>query len=82
MFFLSLSLIDREIYNSLCNNIDKKKWVEADMIDLILKNGYVITMDKNRRLIENGAVAVDKGCILDVGTTEERSEERRVGKEC
>ena len=41
------------------------------MADLILKNGYVITMDKKRRLIENGAVVVENGKILFVGTTEE-----------
>lgn len=39
------------------------------MADLILKNGYVITMDKKRRLIENGAVVIENGKILFVGTT-------------
>ena len=39
------------------------------MIATILKNGYVITMDKSCPVIEDGAVAVDNGKILAVGTT-------------
>jgi len=37
------------------------------MIDLLIKNGTVITMDPQRTTIENGSVAVDKGRILEVG---------------
>jgi len=37
------------------------------MIDLILSGGTVVTMDKGRRVIKNGEVAVDKGVILCVG---------------
>lgn len=40
-------------------------------IDLLLINGVVITMDKGRRVIENGAVAVEKDRIVAVGTTDE-----------
>ena len=40
-------------------------------VDLILQNGTVVTMDAQKRLIENGAVAVDKGAIVAVGTTAE-----------
>jgi 5-methylthioadenosine/S-adenosylhomocysteine deaminase len=40
------------------------------MIDLLLVNGVVITMDKERRIIEDGAVAIHKGRILDVDTSE------------
>lgn len=43
------------------------------MIDLLLLNGYVITMDQSRRIIENGAVAIDSGKIIDVGVSEEIS---------
>ncbi|MCE5189388.1 MAG: amidohydrolase family protein [Eubacteriales bacterium] len=35
--------------------------------DLILTNGYLITMDPNRRIIENGAVAIIGGKIAAVG---------------
>jgi cytosine/adenosine deaminase-related metal-dependent hydrolase len=37
------------------------------MIDILLKNGdYVITMDPKRRIIANGAVAIDKGVIVEI----------------
>lgn len=41
------------------------------MIDLLMINGTVITMDKERRIIENGGVAVEKGRIIFVGTSDE-----------
>lgn len=40
-------------------------------IDSILQNGTVVTMDKARRVIENGAIAVDNGVIVAVGTSAE-----------
>ncbi|MBQ6545564.1 MAG: amidohydrolase family protein [Lachnospiraceae bacterium] len=39
--------------------------------DLILTHGYVITMDPERRIIKDGAVAVICGRIFGVGDTEE-----------
>ncbi len=35
-------------------------------VDLIISGGTVVTMDANRRLIENGAIAVDKDKIVAV----------------
>ena len=46
-------------------------------IDLIVQNGTVVTMDANRRVIENGAVAVDKDKIVAVGTAAEISQKFR-----
>lgn len=40
---------------------------EPTLIDLVVKNGTVITLAKDRRVIPQGAVAVDKGKILAVG---------------
>ncbi|MHA1713655.1 MAG: amidohydrolase family protein, partial [Candidatus Ranarchaeia archaeon] len=39
------------------------------MTSTLFKNGYVITMDPDRRLIENGAVYVEDRVIKDIGTT-------------
>jgi 5-methylthioadenosine/S-adenosylhomocysteine deaminase len=36
-------------------------------VDMILENGFVITMDPERRLIENGSVVIDQGKIVAVG---------------
>ncbi|MCY7377238.1 MAG: amidohydrolase [Pyrinomonadaceae bacterium] len=44
-------------------------------VDLIVQNGTVVTMDANRRVIENGAVAVDKDAIVAVGTAAEISQQ-------
>jgi 5-methylthioadenosine/S-adenosylhomocysteine deaminase len=41
---------------------------EEDRIDLIVNGDYVVTMDGSGAIIENGAVAVDEGVILAVGT--------------
>jgi 5-methylthioadenosine/S-adenosylhomocysteine deaminase len=40
------------------------------MIDLLLLHGTVITMDKDRRILQDGAVAIHEGRILDIGQTE------------
>lgn len=41
------------------------------MIDLLLVNGTVITMDKERRIISDGCVAIDNGKIINVGKKDE-----------
>ncbi len=38
------------------------------MIDLLIKNGAVITMDGDRKVIENCDVAIDDGKIVEIGT--------------
>jgi len=37
------------------------------MIDLIIANGYILTLNSDRELINDGAVAIDNGLIIDVG---------------
>src|SRR5688572_807129 len=49
-------------------------------IDLLLTGGTVITVDAERRIIEGGAVAVDAGRIVAVGTAEELGQ-RFTGRE-
>lgn len=41
------------------------------MNDLIIKGGKVLTMDKGRRIIENGAVVINGNKIEAIGNTEE-----------
>jgi 5-methylthioadenosine/S-adenosylhomocysteine deaminase len=40
-------------------------------VDLVVRGGTVVTMNRERRLIEGGALAVDKGRIVAVGTAAE-----------
>lgn len=49
-------------------------------VDMLLTNGIVVTMDKDRRIIENGAIAVNKGRILYVGTTTDAVERYSAAK--
>lgn len=41
--------------------------MEKQQVSLILKNCYLITMDQQRRIYENGAVAIQDGLIAGVG---------------
>ncbi len=41
-----------------------------DRIDLIVSGDYVVTMDKAGTVYENGAVAIDDGLILAIGSAE------------
>ena len=40
-------------------------------VDLIIQGGTVVTMDDNRRVIEDGAIAVSRGRIIAVGRSRE-----------
>ena len=41
------------------------------MVDLMILHGTLLTMDKQRRILNDGALAIEKGHILDIGTSEE-----------
>jgi len=45
--------------------------MNENMCDILIKNGTVITMDPDRRVLMDGAVAIEKDKILDVGETAE-----------
>lgn len=40
------------------------------MVDLLVENSILVTMDAHRRILRNGAVAIDDGIIVDVGDTD------------
>jgi 5-methylthioadenosine/S-adenosylhomocysteine deaminase len=41
------------------------------MTDIYIRSGWIITMDSERRIIRNGAVAVEDGLIIDIGKKEQ-----------
>ena len=40
----------------------------GDSIDLIVKGAHIVTMDAAGTIVENGAVAIDEGVILAIGS--------------
>jgi cytosine/adenosine deaminase-related metal-dependent hydrolase len=47
------------------------------VVDIYIRGGWVITMDKEMRIIRDGAVAVEDGVIVDVGKREQLDEKYR-----
>lgn len=50
------------------------------MVNLIVKNGLIVTMDKQKRIIEDGAIVIDKEKIIDVGKTDELEKKHKADK--
>jgi len=50
------------------------------MSDILIKDAYLITMDKNRRVFKNGAVVIEEDKIAAVGKSEEIAKEYRAEK--
>jgi len=46
-------------------------FAQRKSVDLIISGGIIVTMDAERRLVENGAIAVEKSQIVGVGTASE-----------
>jgi len=45
--------------------------IDNDSIDLIIAGDYVVTMDPDSKIIAAGAVAIDGGLIIAIGTAAE-----------
>ena len=41
------------------------------MVDLLIKNGIVVTMDSSRRILERHSLAIDDGRVVEIGKTED-----------
>jgi len=41
------------------------------LVDLLIKNGVVVTMDSDRRILEGYSLAIDDGRIVEIGKTED-----------
>lgn len=51
------------------------------MVDILIKNGILITMDPERRVIDDGAVAIEKDRIIDIGTTHDLNQKYKADRE-
>jgi 5-methylthioadenosine/S-adenosylhomocysteine deaminase len=51
----------------------------GSMVDFLITNGLIVTVDNERRIIKDGAIAVEDSTIIDVGKSEEL--ERRYSPE-
>src|SRR4026207_330861 len=50
------------------------------MADLLIRDGIVITMDPQRRVLENTSVAITDGRIIDIGPTSEVTSRHKAAK--
>ena len=65
--FVSILLIFQQTIPAQKSRPMPEKYIPNSTADLLIVGGTVVTMDKDRRVIEDGAVAVKNGEILSVG---------------
>ena len=44
---------------------------EGTQIDILVEGATLITMDDQRKIIDNGSIAIDNGIIIEIGSKEE-----------
>jgi 5-methylthioadenosine/S-adenosylhomocysteine deaminase len=59
------------LFSSLLLFTTQPVFAQKKQADLIIQNGTIVTMDGTKRIIENGAIAVQKGKIVLVGSVAE-----------
>lgn len=67
-FYIAFLLLFTFSYSALAQRIPhSEKYVAPSSCDILITGGTVVTMDKGRRVIENGAVAIKGDKIIAVG---------------
>lgn len=59
------------LFAAILFTLQNTNYGQKSAVETIVQNGTVVTMDAERRVIENGAIAVLKGEIVAVGTVAE-----------
>lgn len=67
-------------HSIIAQKVPRRGVERAAFVDLLITGGTVVTMDKDRRLIENGAIAVKNGEIVKVGTSAELAKKYRAAR--
>jgi len=50
------------------------------LVDILIENGWILTVDRDRRIIYDGAIAIEKDRIIDVGKTRELKQKYSANK--
>src|SRR5947209_5172263 len=69
-FFITLSLI-ASMTTPLKSSAQRSQKAGGASVDVIVRGGKVVTMDKDRRVIDDGSVAIKGGRIVAVGSLAE-----------
>ena len=67
--FLSLAIVACE--NEATQQVAPSSPDTGDRIDLIIEGDYVVTMDDEGTVIADGALAIDGGLIIAMGTADD-----------
>ena len=67
--FIVIALLAIIIVNALPTQAQRNRGRRMTRVDLIVLNGTLVTMDHDRRVIQDAGIAVDKGRIVAVGSS-------------
>ena len=57
--------------------IEGGRILAREPVDMLIRNGIVVTLDRERRILKDGAIAVNESRIKDVGRTDQIAEKYR-----